>query len=123
MSHSSAIGVTQHSIDFARARDAKIVWLLGMHPVTAMMLVRLGLFPSRNKALKRLNRLVGKKRIRLVGTVCRKTGRPENVYCRCCPNQDNTPPQAQLTTPSSPLNMAKSGGTSEEEERPSRGRE
>jgi len=97
MSHPSAIGTTQRSIEFARSRDAKITWLLGMHPVTAMILVRLGLFPSRNKALKRLNRLVGKKRIYLVGTVCRKTGRPEHVYCRWRPKPNQLLHEVLLT--------------------------
>ena len=32
--------------------------------------VRIGWFPTKNKALKRLRRLVARKRIRLVGTVC-----------------------------------------------------
>src|SRR5438105_4613916 len=67
------------SLAFARERDARICWLLDTHPVTASMLVTLRWFPSKRKALKRLNRLVAKKRIRLVGTVCRKPGRPENV--------------------------------------------
>lgn len=72
----------RRSIDFARERDARICWLLDSHPVTAAMLVQLGWFPSKNKALKRLRRLLLRKRIRLVGTVCRKLGRPEHVYCR-----------------------------------------
>src|SRR5207253_2279068 len=70
---------------------------LEMHPVTAAMLVRLGWFPSKNKALKRLNRLVGKKRVRLVGTVCQKGGRPENVYCRWTPKADHLLHEVQLT--------------------------
>ncbi|MBW3608707.1 MAG: FCD domain-containing protein [Actinobacteria bacterium] len=52
------------------------------------MLVGLGWFPSKNKALKRLGRLVKRGRIRLVGTVCRKPGRPEHVYCRWRPKHD-----------------------------------
>lgn len=67
---------------FARQRDARIRWLLDMHPVTAAMLVEIGWFPSKNKALKRLHRLVGRKQIRIIGTVCRKGGRPEHVYGR-----------------------------------------
>ena len=67
---------------FARVRDDRVCWLLETHPVTAAMLVGSGWFPSKNKALKRLRRLVARRKVRLVGTVCRKAGRPEHVYCR-----------------------------------------
>src|SRR4051794_26537847 len=67
---------------FARTRDARIRWLLDMHPVTAAMLMEIGWFPSKNKALKRLHRLVGRKQIRIIGTICRTGGRPEHVYGR-----------------------------------------
>ena len=88
MSPPPALPAHRRSLDFARARDARICWLLDMHPVTAAMLVRVGWFPTKNKALKRLNRLVVRKRIRLVGTVCQKPGRPENVFCRWTPKVD-----------------------------------
>jgi hypothetical protein len=77
---SSAPGQTANA--FARARDERLCWLLTQHPVTAAMLVEIGWFPSKDKALKRLRRLAARQRIRLVGTVCRKEiGRPEHVYC------------------------------------------
>ncbi len=69
-----------------------------MHPVTASMLVQIGWFPSTNKALRRLNRLVRRRRIRLVGTVSLKTaGRPENVYCRWTPKFNQLLHDVQLT--------------------------
>jgi hypothetical protein len=85
------------SLAFSRERDGRIGWLLDTHPVTAAMLVRIGWFPSRNKALKRLNRLVRRKRIRLVGTVCGRVGRPENVYARWTPKVDQLLHEVQLT--------------------------
>ena len=97
MSPPPALPVPRRSLDFARARDARICWLLDMHPVTAAMLVQIGWFPSKNKALKRLNRLVLRRRIKLVGTVCRKTGRPENVYCRWTPKVNQLLHDVQLT--------------------------
>src|SRR5437763_12922017 len=97
MTSSPASSGSNSSNRFARTRDARIRWLLDMHPVTAAMLVRVGWFPSKNKALKRLNRLVAKKRIRLVGTVCRKSGRPENVYCRWTPKLDQLLHEVELT--------------------------
>lgn len=92
-----AFGSSRDSLVFSRARDTRICWLLDMHPVTAAMLVRIGWFEKKRKALKRLNRLVAKKRIRLVGTVCRKTGRPENVYSRWAPNRTQLLHEVQLT--------------------------
>ncbi len=97
MPHAHLPTASQRSNAFARARDARICWLLDMHPVTAAMLVQIGLFPSKNKALKRLNRLVRRKRIRLVGTVCQKAGRPENVYGRWHPKVDHLLHEVQLT--------------------------
>jgi hypothetical protein len=85
------------STAFARERDARIRWLLGVHPVTAAMLVAIGWFPTRNKALKRLRRLVRRGQIRLVGTVCRKAGRPEHVYCRHRPKSDSLLHEVELT--------------------------
>ena len=72
-------------------------WLLGAHPVTAAMLVHLGWFPNRKKALRRLRQLVKRKRIRLVGTVTRKAGRPEHVYCRFRPKTDQLLHEVELT--------------------------
>lgn len=82
---------------WARARDARLRWLLDLHPVTAAMLVTIGWFPSTNKAGKRLRRLVQKKQIRLVGTVCRNGGRPEHVYCRWLPKADQLLHEIELT--------------------------
>lgn len=90
-------GTTRQSLAFARARDRHICWLLDSHPVTAALLVQLGWFPGKNKALRRLHRLVERKRIRLVGTVCRKVGRPEYVYCRWRPKPDQLLHEVQLT--------------------------
>jgi hypothetical protein len=67
---------------YARRRDQAILWLLTSHPATAQMLVDAGHFRSRRKATKRLTRLVEKKQLRRVGTVCLKGGRPEHVYSR-----------------------------------------
>lgn len=87
----------QKSTRFARERDARIRWLLDTHPVTAAMLVRVGWFPTKNKALRRLNRLVERGRVRLVGTVRRKTGRPEHVFCRWRPKVDQLLHEVELT--------------------------
>lgn len=93
----SAFPPFRHSLDFARKRDERICWLLGRHPVTAAMLVRLKWFPNADKAVKRLRRLARKGRIRVVGTVCRKRGRPEYVYCRWRPKPDQLLHEVQLT--------------------------
>ena len=87
----------RHSNAYARTRDARVEWLLARHPVTAAMLVSLRLFPSKGKALRRLNRLVAKGRIRLVGTVRRKGGRPEHVFCRWRPKADDLIHEVELT--------------------------
>ena len=68
-----------------------------MHPVTAAMLVGLGLFPTKNKALKTAQPARALQRIRLVGTVCQKAGRPENVYARWTPKVDHLLHEVQLT--------------------------
>ena len=96
VSHASA-GRPVNSNHYARERDARVCWLLDTHPVTAAMLVSVGWFPSKNKALKRLRRLTARKRIRLVGTVCRKAGRPEHVYCRWRVKPDHLPHEVELT--------------------------
>jgi hypothetical protein len=95
------------SAAYARARDERIVWLLTMHPVTAGMLVSLGWFPTQAKALKRLRRLVAKRRIRLVGTVCRRVGRPEYVFCRWLPKRDDLLHEVELTALSFHLDAGK----------------
>src|SRR5688500_8191616 len=82
---------------FARERDARIRWLLDRHPVTAAMLHALGWFPTKAKALRRLRRLVERKQVRLVGTVCRKAGRPEHVYCRYRPKADQLLHEVELS--------------------------
>src|SRR6266542_2913028 len=87
----------RHSLQFSRQRDARICWLLDLHPVTAAMLVRIGRFPNANKALKRLNRLGRRRRIRLVGTVSQRVGRPENVYCRWTAKLNQLLHEVQLT--------------------------
>lgn len=92
-----AAGPPNESTAFARQRDQRVLWLLGQHPVTADMLVRIGWFPTRAKALKRLRRLSGRGRIRFVGTVARKGGRPEHVYCRWRPKADDLLHETGLT--------------------------
>lgn len=72
----------QESAAFARVRDAWVTALLDQHPVTAELLATLGWFPTRRKALKRLSRLAARGRVRLVGTVAPRAGRPQHVYSR-----------------------------------------
>lgn len=84
---------------FARERDARIRRLLDQHPVTAAMLHALGWFPTRALALKRLRRLVQRRQVRLVGTVCRTAGRPEHVYCHYRPKADSLLHEVELTDP------------------------
>lgn len=90
-------GQPRRSIAFSRERDARVCWLLDAHPVTAAMLVTLGWFPSRGKALKRLRRLAARGRIRFSGTVSRKFGRPEHVYCRWRVKPDQLLHEVELT--------------------------
>lgn len=97
MNVAPAVGTPQRSLAYARARDARVVWLLATHPVTAGMLVALGWFPTRAKARKRLRRLAARRRVRFVGTVCRALGRPEHVYCRWQPKADNLLHEVELT--------------------------
>jgi hypothetical protein len=87
----------RHSLALSRARDALVLRLLEAHPITAAMLVTLGWFPTKGKALKRLRRLVTRKRVRLVGAVSRKPGRPEHVYCRWRPKPDQLLHEVELT--------------------------
>ncbi len=88
---------SRQRIAVARERDARVCWLLAQHPVTAAMLLSLGWFPNRKKALRRLRRLVSQNRIRLIGTVSRKHGRPEQVYCRWRPKVDQLIHEVELT--------------------------
>ncbi len=90
-------GSPRQSTAFARTRDERLLWLLGLHPMTAEMLVRIGWFPSRAKALKRLRRLAARGRIRFVGTVGRNGGRPEHVFCRWRPKADDLLHEVGLT--------------------------
>lgn len=87
----------QQNLAFSRERDARICWLLETHPVTAAMLVGLGWFPTKKKARNRLRRLVFRKHIQLVGTICRKLGRPEHVYCRFRLKPDQLVHEVELT--------------------------
>lgn len=91
------IGRPRQSIAFSRERDGRVCWLLDQHPVTAGMLAALGWFPSRSKALKRLRRLCARRRIRFAGTVARKPGRPEHVYCRWRMKPDQLHHEVELT--------------------------
>jgi predicted transcriptional regulator len=67
---------------FARERDQQLAWLLERHPVTCDMLVEAGFFRTKQRARKRLRRLVERRQLRLVGTVALKDGRPQHVYSR-----------------------------------------
>jgi hypothetical protein len=87
----------RHPNAFSRARDARVLRLLEGHPATAAMLVALGWFPTKGKALRRLRRLVERKKVRLVGTVSRKPGRPEHVFCRWRPKPDQLLHEVELT--------------------------
>jgi hypothetical protein len=87
----------RHSLALSRARDARVLRLLSAHPATAAMLASLGWFSTTGKALKRLRRLVARKKVRLVGTVSRKIGRPEHVYCRWRPKPDQLLHEVELT--------------------------
>jgi hypothetical protein len=78
-------------------RDGTICGLLDKHPVTAAMLVQLGWFRTRKKASKRLRLLADRKQVRRVGTVWRKPGRPEIVYCRWLPKADHLLHEVELT--------------------------
>jgi hypothetical protein len=81
----------------ARERDGSLLWLLSRHPATASMLVGIGLFPSRKKASKRLHRLTQRRKLRLLGTVSLKNGRPEHVYGRGHWNTTNLTHEVLLT--------------------------
>ncbi|MFL5328571.1 MAG: hypothetical protein ACJ8C4_06620 [Gemmataceae bacterium] len=85
------------SNQFARARDARLAWLLSRHPATAGMLAAMGLFTTRKKASKRLARLARRGAIRLLGTVSLKDGRPEHVYGRGRWKTDNLLHEVLLT--------------------------
>src|SRR2546425_1079775 len=93
----AAIGTPRRDAAFGRQRDAFVCWLLCNHPVTAGMLVDLGWFSSKSKSLRRLRKLAARKRIRLVGTVSRKAGRPEHVWCRWRPKSDQLDHEIALT--------------------------
>lgn len=82
---------------FGRRRDRLVLALLRSHPATAAMLVSLGWFPNKDKALRRLRRLVARKHLRVVGTACRDVGRPEHVYCGWQPRLPDLLHEVQLT--------------------------
>jgi hypothetical protein len=84
-------------IAFYRERDERVQRLLADHPATSGILASLGWFPTRDKARKRLRRLQARKRVRLVGAVCRKAGRPEQVYCGWRPAPDALTHEVELT--------------------------
>lgn len=77
--HAPTLSPHRRSNDLGRSRDAQVCALLEAHPATAAMLVGLGWFPSRAKALKRLRTLTRRRRIALVGSASRHAGRPEHV--------------------------------------------
>jgi hypothetical protein len=85
------------STTFARSRDAAILSLLDIHPVTASLLVGLELFPSKKKAQERLRRLQWKRHVLLVGTVAGRSGGAENVYCRWRPMANHLLHELDLT--------------------------
>jgi hypothetical protein len=61
------------------------------------MLVSIGLFPNRKKTIKRLRRLAERHKLRLLGTISLKSGRPEHVYGRGHWNTTNLHHEVQLT--------------------------
>ena len=87
----------RYSSEFGRRRDAQVCWLLSMHPATSAIMVSAGLFPNVKKARRRLARLATRRRIRLVGSVCRKPGRPEHVYCTWRPQVQQLLHEVELT--------------------------
>jgi hypothetical protein len=87
----------KESSALARKRDAAVLWLLSRHPSTASMLVDIGFFPNRKKASKRLHRLTKRRKLRLLGTVSLKCGRPEHVYGRGHWNTTNLTHEVLLT--------------------------
>jgi hypothetical protein len=88
---------SKESSALARKRDAAVLWILSRHPATAALLVGIGLFPNRKKASKRLHRLAERKKLRLLGTVSLKGGRPEHVYGRGHWNTTNLMHEVLLT--------------------------
>jgi hypothetical protein len=87
----------EDSMTFARSRDASIRSLLDTHPVTAAMLVGLGWFPNKKKALERLRLLTSRKQLARVGVVWRRAARPENVYCRWHPKSNQLLHEVELS--------------------------
>jgi hypothetical protein len=78
-------GPPKNSNQFARDRDERICWMLDSHPVTAALLVAIGLSPARARRSSRSTVLSSKSASKVVGVVCRTSGRPEYVYCRWRP--------------------------------------
>jgi hypothetical protein len=82
---------------FARERDAVLLRLLAHHPTTVEMLVSLRLFPTARRARRRLHRLCQRRKIRCLGSVSLKGGRPEHVYGRGMVKNDNLLHEVLLT--------------------------
>jgi hypothetical protein len=80
-----------------RTPDVSVCWLVSRHPVTASILVRIGLFSRNRKAGKRLRRLAEQRRIAFVGTINRGLGRPEHVYCGWRPQREDLFIEVQFT--------------------------
>ncbi len=97
MTGTDPVAAGRSSNAVARRRDALLRWLLLRHPATAGMLVQVGLFPSRKKASRRLQKLRQRGEVRLLGIVALKDGRPEHVYARGRWKADNLLHEVQLT--------------------------
>jgi hypothetical protein len=87
----------ESSNTFARQRDAILLRLLSHHPATAEMLASIGFFPNRKKARKRLRCLCLRGKLRCLGSVSLKNGRPEHVYGRRTVKGDNLLHEVHLT--------------------------
>ena len=98
MTAARAAPAPEESHAFARTRDGWVLGLLDQHPATAEMLAALGWFPTRGKALRRMARLVARGKVRVVGTVSLKPGRPQHVYCRWRPKVDQLAHEVLLTS-------------------------
>jgi hypothetical protein len=66
---------------FARERDAKVIWFLKQRPATAGQLVRATIFPNEDRARKRLTRLKEKGLIHCCGYVL-INGRYEKLWAK-----------------------------------------
>ena len=98
MTAAQPVPAPEESTAFSRTRDGWVLRLLETHPATAEMLAALGWFPTRGKALRRMARLVARGKVRVVGTVALKSGRPQHVYCRWSPMVDQLTHEILLTS-------------------------